>query len=160
LRADHPALGLCLDSFHVLSVGGDVSAVAGFPAEKLFFLQLADAPHMRMDVLQWSRHHRLFPGQGAFDLVDFTSRVLDGGRDGPLSLEARHAGVRQAAPDRAAVDAMGAVTVLEEAGVRDSTGSAAEAVPGSAADAAAGAAAGAAARARRFAAPPPPASAP
>ena len=39
------------------------------PAEKLFFLQLADAPHMDMDVLQWSRHYRLFPGQGAFDVA-------------------------------------------------------------------------------------------
>ena len=44
-------------------------AFADVPAEKLFFLQLADAPQLRMDVLQWSRHHRLFPGQGAFDLA-------------------------------------------------------------------------------------------
>ena len=34
------------------------------PGEKIFFLQLADAPHMVMDVLQWSRHYRCFPGQG------------------------------------------------------------------------------------------------
>ncbi len=164
LRADHPALGLCLDSFHVLSVGGDISAVAGFPAEKLFFLQLADAPHMRMDVLQWSRHHRLFPGQGAFDLVDFTSRVLDAGYDGPLSLEVFNDVFRQAPPDRAAVDAMRSLIVLEEALVRGSTGSAAGAAADSAVDtvpdSAADAAAGTAARARRFAAPPPPASAP
>ena len=39
------------------------------PAEKLFFLQLADAPHLVMDVLQWSRHYRCFPGQGGFDLA-------------------------------------------------------------------------------------------
>ena len=29
-----------------------------------------------MDVLQWSRHYRCFPGQGAFDLADFVARVL------------------------------------------------------------------------------------
>ena len=34
------------------------------PADKLFFLQLADAPHLVMDVLQWSRHYRCFPGPG------------------------------------------------------------------------------------------------
>src|SRR5436190_406865 len=66
-RADHPALGLCLDSFHILSRGSDPAGITEIPAEKLFFLQLADAPHMNMDVLQWSRHHRLFPGQGAWD---------------------------------------------------------------------------------------------
>ena len=69
-RADPPALGLCLDSFHVLS-RGDPAGFAEVPGEKLFFLQLADAPHLDMDVLQWSRHHRLFPGQGAFDLPGF-----------------------------------------------------------------------------------------
>lgn len=86
-RADHPALGLCLDSFHILSVGGDPAEIATIPADKLFFLQLADAPHLRMDVLQWSRHHRLFPGQGAFDLPAFLEVVLAAGYRGPLSLE-------------------------------------------------------------------------
>ncbi|TDE17812.1 sugar phosphate isomerase/epimerase, partial [Actinomadura sp. 6K520] len=118
LRADHPALGLCLDSFHVLSRGGDITAITEFPAEKLFFLQLADAPHMRMDVLQWSRHHRLFPGQGAFDLAGFTARVLAAGYDGPLSLEVFNDVFRQAPPARAAVDAMRSLIVLEEAFVR------------------------------------------
>src|SRR4051794_18558382 len=70
-RADHPAVGLCVDSFHILSRGSDPASIADIPGEKLFFLQLADAPVMDMDVLQWSRHHRLFPGQGAFDLPAF-----------------------------------------------------------------------------------------
>jgi 4-hydroxyphenylpyruvate dioxygenase len=37
-RADSPALGLCLDSFHVLSRGGDPAGFADVPGEKLFFL--------------------------------------------------------------------------------------------------------------------------
>ena len=40
-----------------------------------------------MDVLSWSRHHRLFPGEGAFDLGAFVAHVLRAGYDGPLSLE-------------------------------------------------------------------------
>ena len=78
-RADHPALGLCLDSFHILSRGSDPAGIAAIPGEKLFFLQLADAPRLPMDVLQWSRHHRLFPGQGAFDLAAFFAPVLAAG---------------------------------------------------------------------------------
>src|SRR4051794_23993486 len=45
-RADSPALGMCLDSFHVLSRGGDPAGFADVPGEKLFFLQLADAPRL------------------------------------------------------------------------------------------------------------------
>src|SRR3954453_6746080 len=113
--ADHPALGMCLDSFHVLSRGADLDGIAAIPAEKLFFLQLADAPHLVMDVLQWSRHYRCFPGQGGFDLRDFTARVLATGYDGPLSLEVFNDVFRQADPERMAVDAMRSLLILEEA---------------------------------------------
>ena len=113
-RADHPALGLCLDSFHVLSRGGDPAGFADVPAEKLFFLQLADAPHLQMDVLQWSRHHRLFPGQGAFDLPGFLRCVLDAGYAGPLSLEVFNDVFRQSDPARTAVDAIRSLLWLQE----------------------------------------------
>ncbi|HET6392390.1 MAG TPA: TIM barrel protein [Blastococcus sp.] len=114
-RADSPALGLCLDSFHVLSRGGDPAGFAEVPGEKLFFLQLADAPHLDMDVLQWSRHHRLFPGQGAFDLPGFLESVLAAGYPGPLSLEVFNDVFRQADPVGAALDAMRSLLWLEEA---------------------------------------------
>lgn len=112
--ADHPALGVCLDSFHILSRGSSLDAIADIPAEKLFFLQLADAPHLVMDVLQWSRHYRCFPGQGGFDLADFTARVLAAGYRGPLSLEVFNDVFRQADPARMAVDAMRSLLILEE----------------------------------------------
>jgi 4-hydroxyphenylpyruvate dioxygenase len=114
-RADSPALGLCLDSFHVLSRGGDPAGFAAVPGEKLFFLQLADAPRLRMDVLQWSRHHRLFPGQGGFDLPGFLGAVLAAGYRGPLSLEVFNDVFRQSDPARTAVDAMRSLLWLEEA---------------------------------------------
>ena len=78
------------------------------PRGKIFFLQLADAPHLSMDVLQWSRHHRLFPGQGSFDLTGFVRRVLAAGYTGPLSLEVFNDVFRQADPvrDRGRRDAL------------------------------------------------------
>ena len=119
-RAAHPALGLCLDSFHILSRGSDPAAIRTIPGEKLFFLQLADAPRLQMDVLQWSRHHRLFPGQGAFDLTAFTGHVLAAGYRGPLSLEVFNDVFRQADPGPAAVDAMRSLLGLQETlGVAD-----------------------------------------
>jgi 4-hydroxyphenylpyruvate dioxygenase len=112
--ADHPALGVCLDSFHILSRGTSLETIAEIPADKLFFLQLADAPHLVMDVLQWSRHYRCFPGQGGFAVGDFTRRVLDTGYRGPLSLEVFNDVFRQADPRRMAVDARRSLLILEE----------------------------------------------
>jgi len=112
--ADHPALGVCLDSFHILSHGTGLEAIADIPPEKLFFVQLADAPHLIMDVLQWSRHYRCFPGQGGFDLTSFMSRVLDAGYAGPLSLEVFNDVFRHADPARMAVDAMRSLLILED----------------------------------------------
>jgi 4-hydroxyphenylpyruvate dioxygenase len=113
--ADHPALGLCLDSFHILSRGSDPTGIREVPAGKLFFLQLADAPDLAMDVLPWSRHHRLFPGQGSFDLTGFLGHVEAAGYAGPWSLEVFNDVFRQADPRGAAVDARRSLLALEEA---------------------------------------------
>ena len=75
-RRDHPHLGIILDSFHILSLGDDPAAIADIPGDKIFFLQMADAPLLSMDVLQWSRHYRNFPGQGQLDLPRFLEQVL------------------------------------------------------------------------------------
>jgi 4-hydroxyphenylpyruvate dioxygenase len=112
--ADHPNLGTCLDSFHILSRRADPAGIRAIPAEKIFYLQLADAPHLVMDVLQWSRHYRCFPGQGGFDLAAFVHHVLATGYDGPLSLEVFNDVFRQADPGRMAIDAMRSLLLLEE----------------------------------------------
>src|SRR5215218_4922630 len=113
--ADHPALGICLDSFHILSRGTDPAGIRQVPGEKIFHVQLADAPHLVMDVLQWSRHYRCFPGQGGFDLPTFVQHVCATGYAGPLSLEVFNDVFRQADPRRMAVDAMRSLLLLEEA---------------------------------------------
>jgi 4-hydroxyphenylpyruvate dioxygenase len=112
--AGHPALGTCLDSFHILSRGTDLAAIDTIPREKIFFLQLADAPYLRMDVLQWSRHYRCFPGQGALDVKGLVERVLAAGYAGPLSLEVFNDVFRQADPGRTAIDAMRSLLMLED----------------------------------------------
>jgi 4-hydroxyphenylpyruvate dioxygenase len=112
--ADHPNLGVCLDSFHILSRGLDPAGIRDIPAEKLFFVQLSDAPQVGMDVLQWSRHYRCFPGQGGFDLTGFMQDVLAAGYTGPLSLEVFNDVFRQADAERTATDALRSLIALEE----------------------------------------------
>ncbi|WSQ13419.1 sugar phosphate isomerase/epimerase and 4-hydroxyphenylpyruvate domain-containing protein [Streptomyces sp. NBC_01231] len=115
--AGHPALGTCLDSFHILSRSSDpkdLEGIADIPGEKIFFLQLADAPLLAMDVLQWSRHYRCFPGQGGFDIAGLLRHVLSTGYDGPLSLEIFNDVFRQAEAGPTAVDARRSLLVLQE----------------------------------------------
>ena len=101
--ADHDRVGVCLDSFHILSKDHSPEAIETIPAEKIFFVQLADAPLLSMDVLSWSRHHRLFPGEGGFDLGAFMGHLIRTGYDGPISLEIFNDTFRQSDPHATAV---------------------------------------------------------
>jgi 4-hydroxyphenylpyruvate dioxygenase len=112
-RADHPALGLILDSFHTLSLNDDPAGLQDIPGERIFFLQMADAPRMAMDVLQWARHHRNFPGQGELPVEAFLEQVLRTGYTGPLSLEIFNDVFRGTPNRRTAVDAMRSLLLLE-----------------------------------------------
>ncbi|MCX5086037.1 bifunctional sugar phosphate isomerase/epimerase/4-hydroxyphenylpyruvate dioxygenase family protein [Streptomyces sp. NBC_00401] len=113
--ADHPALGTCLDSFHILARGSDPKGIEDIPGEKIFFLQLADAPLMALDVLQWSRHYRCFPGQGGLDVTGLVRHVINAGYTGPLSLEVFNDVFRQADAGPTAVDARRSLMLLQEA---------------------------------------------
>ena len=110
----HPNLGTCLDSFHILSRDWDTAPIESFNPEKIFFVQVADAPKLSLDVLSWSRHFRVFPGEGQFDLAKFLGHVVRAGYTGPVSLEVFNDVFRQSDVERTAVDAMRSLIWLEE----------------------------------------------
>jgi 4-hydroxyphenylpyruvate dioxygenase len=113
-RADHPALGVCIDSFHTLALDDDPLGIAHIPGDRIFFLQLADAPKLQMDVLSWSRHFRCFPGQGELEVAGLLEQVLLSGYRGPLSLEIFNDAFRGADTRQTAVDALRSLLYLEE----------------------------------------------
>ncbi len=116
-EGNHPALGLLVDSFHTLALNDDPSGIADVPADKLFFVQLADAPRLSMDVLSWSRHFRNFPGQGQLPVTDFVRAVLASGYRGPLSLEIFNDEFRAAPARLTARDGLRSLLMVEaEAG--------------------------------------------
>ncbi|MFT7105860.1 MAG: 4-hydroxyphenylpyruvate dioxygenase [Yoonia sp.] len=86
-RADHENVGLILDSFHTLARKIDPETIRRIPANKIFFVQLADAPQIEMDLLYWSRHFRNMPGEGDLAVTDFMRAVVATGYAGPISLE-------------------------------------------------------------------------
>jgi 4-hydroxyphenylpyruvate dioxygenase len=113
-RADHPHLGVALDSFHTLAIRDDFRPIKDIPGERIFFVQLADAPWVNTDPLTHSRHYRCFPGQGEMDVAGFVGAVLDAGYTGPISLEIFN-DEGKSAPARAnAADAMRSLLWLEE----------------------------------------------
>lgn len=112
--AEHEAIGVCIDSFHILSRGDDPSRIAEIPGEKIFFVQLADAQPMGMDVLPWSRHHRVFPGEGGFDVVEMVRLLTHAGYSGPLSLEIFNDVFRETDPAVTAVDGKRSLIWLQQ----------------------------------------------
>lgn len=86
-RAGHPSIGLILDSFHTLARKIDVNSIRAIPADRIFIVQLADAPKIDMDLLYWSRHFRNMPGEGDLPVREFMQAVAATGYDGYLSLE-------------------------------------------------------------------------
>ncbi|WP_417741986.1 bifunctional sugar phosphate isomerase/epimerase/4-hydroxyphenylpyruvate dioxygenase family protein [Salipiger sp.] len=86
-RADHDHVGLILDSFHTLGRKIDPESIRAIPGDKIFFVQLADAPAIEMDLLYWSRHFRNMPGEGDLEVRRFMQAVMAAGYAGPISLE-------------------------------------------------------------------------
>lgn len=113
-KADHSHLGVLLDSFHTLALGDDPAGIEQIPGDKIFFVQLADAPKLKMDVLTWSRHFRCFPGQGELDVTGFVRHALKAGYDGPLSLEIFNDEFRASSARRTAADGRRSLLLLEE----------------------------------------------
>jgi 4-hydroxyphenylpyruvate dioxygenase len=113
-RADHRAIGVILDSFHALAPAFPVTAIASIPADKIFLVQLADAPKLGLDVLPWSRHFRCFPGQGDLPVTGFMEAVMATGYSGPWSLEIFNDQFRAGSTARIATDGLRSLILLED----------------------------------------------
>lgn len=114
-RADHPSLGIVLDSFHLFARGNSLQCLDPIPVEKIALVQVADAPGIPMDVLQLSRHYRCFPGQGDFPVEDFLARLNAKNYSGYVSHEIFSDEFRAAAPGLVATDGYRSLSWLKSA---------------------------------------------
>lgn len=103
-RADHPRVGLVLNSFHSLVTGADLDPIRAIPGDRIFHVQLADAPATVMDPAYLSRHFRVMPGEGELDVTGFMAAVQATGYDGPISLEIYNDELRAGLPRLVAQD--------------------------------------------------------
>jgi 4-hydroxyphenylpyruvate dioxygenase len=113
-RADRPNVGVILDSFHILAPGFPLSTIRSIPGDRIFLVQLADAPRLELDVLSWSRHHRSFPGQGDLPISEFMEALAATGYAGPLSLEIFNDEFRAGLANSVAVDGYRSLALLED----------------------------------------------
>lgn len=76
--ADRPNGGVLLDTWHFFRSASSFESLARIPAEKLFALQIEDAPVEPPDDIGWEcLHARLVPGEGELDL-DRLMTTIDG----------------------------------------------------------------------------------
>jgi len=127
-RADHRAIGLVLDSFHTYARKTDLKPLHAIPGDRIFLVQLADAPWLDMDVLNWSRHFRCFPGQGDMPLLEFMAAVQATGYQGDLSLEIFNDQFRAGSPRSVALDGQRSLVYLMDQ-LREKNGKAAADIP-------------------------------
>src|ERR1700738_3668879 len=113
-RADQKSVGIILDSFHTLAPSLPISAIGAIPGDRIFLVQLADAPQLDLNVLSWSRHFRCMPGQGNLNINDFMQSVVATGYLGPLSLEIFNDQFRSRSAKEVAIDGMRSLVLLKD----------------------------------------------
>jgi 4-hydroxyphenylpyruvate dioxygenase len=112
--ADHPHVGLILDSFHLLARRLPVDDIGAIPSDRIVLVQTADAPGIDMDPLFLSRHYRCFPGQGDLPVPAMMRKLDQIGYRGPISHEVFSDDFRAASTRRIALDGMRSFLWLDE----------------------------------------------
>lgn len=115
-RADHPALGINLDTFHMFARGNSLDCLRDdIPVDKIALVQVADAPTMHLaDLMNYSRHYRCFPGQGDMPIVEFMRVLWDKGFDDYVSHEVFNDEFRASSPTERAVDGIRSLIWLDK----------------------------------------------
>ncbi len=111
---DHANVCITLDSFHSLARGIPNESIREIDGARIGFVQLADAPRMSMDFLQWSRHYRNLPGQGDLPVDAYLAEILRAGYRGPVSLEIFNDQFRSSSVQMVAQDAKRSLTFVRE----------------------------------------------
>ena len=101
-RAGLRRQSLVLDTFHHLALGDGIAELAAVPIDAVGLVQVADAPLLSMDLLQWSRNHRCFPGEGDLEPQGVAGAAFQAGFDGVVSLEIFNPRYRELPPGEVA----------------------------------------------------------
>lgn len=116
---DSPAFGLALNSFFSLAGGEQAARLRDIPGDRIFHVQLSDAPALEFDITRLKSHFSMLPGQGGLNLASFVRIVARSGYDGPWSI-ARVGATAEGSRKAHARDAYRAlVSLLDEVAARE-----------------------------------------
>lgn len=114
-----PAFGLALNSFFSLAGGKQAARLRDIPGDKIFHVQLSDAPAFEFDITRLKSHFSLLPGQGGLNLTSFVQIVARAGYEGWWSI-ARVGATAEGGREAHARDAYRAlVSLLDEVASRE-----------------------------------------
>jgi sugar phosphate isomerase/epimerase len=86
--AQHPAVGLLVDAWHVGRAGTPVADLASLPAERIFGVELDDFDDQPIGSLfEDTRDRRKYCSEGSFDLHGMVSALRRAGWHGPWGVE-------------------------------------------------------------------------
>jgi sugar phosphate isomerase/epimerase len=86
--ADRPNGGLNVDMWHCARTGATPEELLVIPGERVLAVQVDDGPAPpEDDLVDATLHHRLLPGEGAFDLVGYLSALRTIGAVAPIGVE-------------------------------------------------------------------------
>jgi len=108
-KANHPHLGLLLDSYQMLSAGEGLGEVR---PNRILFVRVGDARRPGWNGVRGGFHRNL-PGQGDLDVVGFLEQVLLTGYAGTLSLASFDDALRATPSRRTGIDGMRSLLFLE-----------------------------------------------
>lgn len=104
--------GLALNSFFCLADGSKPARLRDIPGDRVFHVQLSDAPLLDVDIRHLKRHFGVLPGQGGLNLSGFTRIVAKSGYKGAWSVARVGDVATQGASDKIASDGYRAVVNL------------------------------------------------
>lgn len=106
-RANHPNLGLLVDTYHIERGEGGLATYHGLKPGEITYFQYSDVPNGPMDP-PGNTQERLPPGQGVVPFAEILPIVAAKGYGGYLSYEGLNAAANQRDPFEVAAEALAA----------------------------------------------------
>ncbi|WP_432449240.1 bifunctional sugar phosphate isomerase/epimerase/4-hydroxyphenylpyruvate dioxygenase family protein [Aliiroseovarius marinus] len=85
-QIDSPNLGLALNSYFSLADGAKPAQLRDLPGERVFHVQLSDAPRTQGAIRSLKRHFGMLPGLGSLNLAGFVKVLSRAGYTGAWSV--------------------------------------------------------------------------
>ena len=79
---------MLLDTWHLLRSGGTPESLVGIPRDRVYAIQVSDAPAVaESNLMEETMARRLLPGEGAARVRDVLDVLSDGGCTAPVGVE-------------------------------------------------------------------------